>query len=281
MSSHSDALLLFEEYTTSYLNGLSQKQSHFSNIIAESIKYSLATGGKRFRPSLGLTLAESFGASPKPVLPWLLAIEMIHTYSLIHDDLPAIDNDDFRRGKPSNHKVFGEDIALLAGDALASEAFLLVSVAYKSRPEMALNLISALALAMGPLGMVKGQIIDLQAKRNKLSQDDILEMHDLKTGALIKVTISGVAEILGLPESNRSALRELGAKIGLAFQLKDDLLDSDSTIESGSLPECVGREATAEILNNCHKVIRGLLEELNILSSSFAAMIDFNHSRQL
>jgi geranylgeranyl diphosphate synthase type II len=276
-----NSLTLFEDYTKSYIDNLKAQQSNLSLIIAESIEYSLLSGGKRFRPRLGLALVESLGAHPKLVLPWLLAIEMVHTYSLIHDDLPAMDNDDFRRGKPSNHKVFGEDIALLAGDALASEAFLLISTQYESRADVALKLISELAYAMGPVGMVKGQIIDLQSKKNQFSKDDILEMHKLKTGALIQVTLSGISRILGLNESKHDQLVELGAKIGLAFQLKDDLIDSAEKIEPGSLPSCIGLTATHDLLHECHQSIRSILERLKIHDTIFASLIDFNESRQL
>jgi geranylgeranyl diphosphate synthase type II len=276
-----DSLTLFEDYTKSYIKNLKQHQSQLSLIIAESIEYSLLSGGKRFRPGLGLALAESFGANPKLVLPWLLSVEMVHTYSLIHDDLPAMDNDDFRRGKPSNHRVFGEAIALLAGDALASEAFLLISTEYKSQADVALKLVSELATAMGPRGMVKGQVIDLQSKKNQLSKDDILELHRLKTGALIQVTISGTSRILGLSESKHDKLVELGARIGLAFQLKDDLLDSREKIEPGSLPSCIGLAATRDLLHECHQSIRSILTDLEIHDTAFASMIDLNESREL
>jgi geranylgeranyl diphosphate synthase type II len=236
--------------------------------------------GKRFRPSLGLSLSESLGAHPKIVLPWLLAVEMIHTYSLIHDDLPCMDNDDFRRGKPANHKVFGESIALLAGDALICDAFLMISEHYSERPEIALFLVTELALAIGPSGMIKGQVIDLQSKKMSLQKDDILEMHYLKTGALIRVVVLGVAKLLGLPEQKVQKLAEVGAQIGLAFQLKDDLLDSVNQVEPGSLPSCIGLSNTEQLLNTTHNRIMDILTDLNLSNSSFAEILQFNQTRQ-
>jgi geranylgeranyl diphosphate synthase, type II len=276
-----ESLSLFEDYVDQYIVSLKSLQSRLSMPIAESIAYSLTSGGKRFRPSLGLSLAESLGVHPRMILPWLLAVEMIHTYSLIHDDLPAMDNDDLRRGKPTNHKVYGEDIALLAGDALASEAFLLISENYSSSPEVALFLISELARAMGPAGMVKGQVIDLQSKKNTFSKDDILEMHRLKTGALIQVTVVGVAKVLGLPKHKLDQLADLGLQIGLAFQLKDDLLDSASEIEAGSLPFCIGMEKTELLLNECHNQIQTILDNLLISNSAFAKVLGFNQGRHV
>ena len=163
-----ESLVLFENYAKNYIDDLKKSQNPISSVIVEAMAYSLLSGGKRFRPSLGLTLTEAFGGHPKLVIPWLLAIEMIHTYSLIHDDLPAMDNDDLRRGKPTNHKVFGENIALLAGDALASEAFYLIATEYQEKPNVVTRLVADLALAMGPRGMVKGQIIDLKSKKDRL-----------------------------------------------------------------------------------------------------------------
>lgn len=275
------ALELFEEYAKTYIATLKSGQSELSAVLVEAIEYALLSGGKRYRPSLGLSLAESFGVHPKVVLPWLLAVEMIHTYSLIHDDLPAMDDDDFRRGKPTAHKVFGEDIALLAGDALASEAFYMISKNYKDRPEIALRLVHDLSLAMGPLGMVKGQVIDLQSKKTHFTQEAILEMHRLKTGALIKVTLVGVSKLLGLPEARLSDFSDLGDQIGLAFQLKDDLLDSAEAIEPGSLPACIGLEATHSLLNECHQKIQSVLDKLNVRESSFARLTEFNYSREI
>jgi len=276
-----DSLGLFEEFTQNYIAKLRLQQSHLSMIIADSIEYSLLNGGKRFRPSLGLKLSESLGTHPKIVLPWLLAVEMVHTYSLIHDDLPCMDNDDIRRGKPTNHKIFGEDIALLAGDALASEAFLLIAEHYSERPEIALFLVTELARAMGPLGMVKGQVMDLQSKKIALQKDDILEMHHLKTGALIRVVILGVAKLLGLPEKKVAQLAEIGTQAGLAFQLKDDLLDSAQSIEAGSLPSCIGISNTEQLLKNTYDKVLEILADLNMSDSPFAEILHFNQTRKL
>ncbi len=167
--------------------------------LKDSMSYSLSKGGKRFRPVLALMIAESFAVHPQRILPWAQAVEMIHTYSLIHDDLPCMDNDDMRRGEPTNHKVYGETTALLAGDALLTEAFAVLATAFRQEGELGLKLVGLLAEAAGLLGMVGGQAIDLENQKLMPGLDELKKMQEMKTGALIRVSAEGAALVCGLP----------------------------------------------------------------------------------
>lgn len=236
--------------------------------LQKSINYSLLKGGKRFRPVLCLLVAEAFGAQPARVLPWACAIEMIHTYSLIHDDLPALDNDSVRRGEPTNHIVFGEATALLAGDALLTESFGYLAKSYRAQPVIGLQLIQVLTESAGILGMIGGQTIDLKAKLTSLSTEDLAKMHEMKTGALIRACTEGAAIICGLPEHKIQICREFGASLGFAFQLKDDLLDSADTIEKGSWPEAIGLQKTKQKLEQVSALASQKLVDLQIANES-------------
>ena len=216
--------------------------------LKQSIAYSYSRGGKRFRPVLSLLIAETFAVHPQRVLPWAMAVEMIHTYSLIHDDLPCMDNDDFRRGEPTNHKKFGETTALLAGDALLTEAFALIAQSYKEDPAIGLRLVALLSQAAGLFGMVGGQAIDLEFQKLKPSFADLEQMHLMKTGALIRVSAEGAALICGLPSEKIQLCRQFGERLGLAFQIQDDLIDAKEKQEPGSFPEVLGLEQTENYL---------------------------------
>ncbi|MCS6838461.1 MAG: polyprenyl synthetase family protein [Bdellovibrionaceae bacterium] len=277
---------LFEQYSQRYFTNTKTKV-HESSIfkrnsnVFEAMEYSFFSGGKRFRPLLGLSLTQVYRDTFADVLPWLLGIEMIHTYSLIHDDLPPLDNDDLRRNKPTCHKVFGEDIAILAGDALSTWAFQVIAQEYQNTPTLALQLVNHLSEAIGVSGMVHGQMIDLHSKRTPLSLEETLEMHRLKTGALIKVTLWGVAAILGLTEEQQRHCALLGEKIGLAFQLRDDLIDSNLEIERGSIPAIVGLERTRQILSDIHSESQLMCEALGIKKHTlFYKLLQFNIDRQ-
>lgn len=276
-----EALELFETYALNWHEQLQKNQSLVTEKLISSMKYSLFSGGKRFRPSLGLALAQIYGVHPKTVIPWLLAVEYIHTYSLIHDDLPALDNDSIRRGQPTNHIVYGEDIALLAGDALSSEAFAIIASEYKDRPDLAIELISLLSYSIGPHGMVKGQVIDLYSKNNKLTAENILEMHHLKTGALINAALLGSAKCLGLTKDKQKKIEQIGQWIGLAFQLKDDLLDSVNEIEPGSLPAIIGLEATHNLLTQTTQNLQSALYDLTFSNNELKQLVDFNLNRSI
>lgn len=248
--------------------------------LSQSMEYSFLGGGKRFRPVLALLIAEAFAAGPQRVLSWAAAIEMIHTYSLIHDDLPCMDNDDVRRGQPTNHKVYGETTALLAGDALLSEAFRTITYGFHQDPQIAMDLVTILSEASGPSGMVGGQAIDCQAQKEKISLQELALMHKLKTGALIRATVEGAAVACGLPKVKVALVREFGELIGLAFQLKDDLLDATEKIELGSYPSLLGIEATASYLEEVSAQAKEKLSGLSIPETNpLYQLVDYNRER--
>jgi geranylgeranyl diphosphate synthase type II len=192
--------------------------------VIEAARYSLFAGGKRLRPILCLASAEVVGGEIEPVLPAACALEMIHTYSLIHDDLPAMDNDNFRRGVPTNHKVFGEAIAILAGDALLTEAFEYFALSGVS-PQKVTEVIRIAVKAAGYRGMIGGQVIDLECENRKVDLATVEYMHIHKTGALLSASLEIGAILGGGEQAQTSALKNYGHHIGLAFQITDDLLD--------------------------------------------------------
>lgn len=195
-------------------------------LLEESMRYSLIGGGKRIRPVLALAAAKAMGGEVKNILPAACALELIHTYSLIHDDLPAMDNDDYRRGRLSNHKVFGEGNAILAGDGLLSYAFELIAQPINEvAAERQLRVIREVARAAGPEGMVGGQVADLEAEEKKLNLSEVEHIHRLKTGAMLVVSVRLGAILAGGTEEKIEALTRYAQAIGLAFQIKDDILD--------------------------------------------------------
>lgn len=247
--------------------------------LHQSISYSLSNGGKRFRPLLCLMIAEQYAVGPKRVMPLALAIEMIHTYSLIHDDLPCMDNDDSRRGQPTNHKIFGESTALLAGDALLTEAFHHLARSYMHEPELGLKLISLLGEAAGFNGMVGGQVMDISFQQNKTELPLLKKMHSMKTGALIRVSAEGSAVACGLSQDKISLFREFGEKLGLAFQIKDDLLDAQEKIELGSFPGIIGQQEAENYLLKIQKELEHILTTLEAPKSLLAQLVEFNLHR--
>jgi geranylgeranyl diphosphate synthase type II len=245
------------ELVDSYLKSYFDAQSSPA-ILREAMRYSIFAGGKRIRPILALTSYEACGRDPKDILPQASALELIHTYSLIHDDLPSMDNDDLRRGKPTNHKVFGEAIAILAGDALLTEAFLMMATTkiqdagFKIQDNHAscivhhvsslkspssitnrsiLRVIRDVALAAGTSGMVGGQTQDILSENTKPDRDTLEFIHLRKTAALIaaSVRMGGILANASIPKLK--ALSEYGKNIGLAFQIVDDILDVEGTTE--------------------------------------------------
>ena len=192
-----------------------------------AMRYSVFAGGKRIRPILCMASAEACGGDLAPVMPVACALELIHTYSLIHDDLPSMDNDDSRRGKPPSHKVFGEAAAILAGDALLTEAFALLSRAEKVRlaAERRLAVIQEIALAAGAAGMVGGQALDIRTDKEDPDIEALTDMHRRKTGALIMAAVKTGALIAGADERKLSALTGYANRIGVAFQIADDILN--------------------------------------------------------
>ena len=215
--------------------------------LLEAMRYSLLDGGKRIRPLLTLEFCALCGGDPMGALPFGCALEMIHTYSLIHDDLPCMDDDDMRRGRPSNHKVYGEDTALLAGDALQTMAFdvmLSDDTVARVGGDRAARAAHCLAKAAGAHGMVGGQVIDLASEGKRVSIDVLRQMDACKTGALIRAACEMGCIIGGGTAEQLAAARQFAEKIGLAFQIVDDILDVTSTTEA--LGKQVGSDAANE-----------------------------------
>jgi geranylgeranyl diphosphate synthase type II len=201
-------------------------------VITEAMRYSLFAGGKRLRPILSLMSCELFSGNEEEVLPFACCIEMIHTYSLIHDDLPAMDNDDLRRGKPTNHKVFGEGYAVLAGDALLNHAFETMTGIIEKNPRLEyIRTIDIICKSAGISGMIGGQCIDLYSENKSIDLDTLKSMHAKKTGALITASLVTGAIISGTDEVNIKNIMEYGELIGLAFQVTDDILDVSGSEE--------------------------------------------------
>jgi geranylgeranyl pyrophosphate synthase len=198
--------------------------------LVEPCRYVLFGGGKRVRPFLALAAVEAVGGSVEDGLPWAIAVEMVHTYSLVHDDLPSMDDDDLRRGRPTCHRAFDEAHAILAGDALFTRAFGVLSEAHWSA-ETTVSLTRMLAHAAGGAGMVGGQVLDISGQLNTVT--DVQEMQRLKTGALIGAAAEGGAVAAGAPTDTVAALARYGAALGMLFQLTDDLLDREQDAETG------------------------------------------------
>lgn len=212
--------------------------------IHKAMRYSLFAGGKRLRPALCIAAAEACGGSPAEALPMACAVECIHTYSLIHDDLPAMDNDDFRRGKPTNHKVFGEGIAVLAGDALLTQAFE-IAVQSEATPRYShQRVILEITRAAGSLELIAGQVADLEGEGKKLSVRELRYIHERKTSALLccSARLGGMSANCTPAELN--ALTDFGYNVGLAFQVIDDILDVTQTSEQ--LGKTAGKDIAAQ-----------------------------------
>lgn len=215
-------------------------QSYFDSGVAHAplssaMTYSIFAGGKRLRPILALASYEACGGIGEQIVPYAAAIELIHTYSLIHDDLPAMDDDDLRRGKPTNHKVFGEGMAILAGDALLTEAFYLLSQhsssTFHPRRSTVLKLVRDVAMAAGAHGMVGGQAEDILCENRETDSEDLAFIHAHKTGALITASVRMGGILAGTGKKKFHGLTRYGESVGLAFQIIDDILDvsGDST----------------------------------------------------
>jgi geranylgeranyl diphosphate synthase, type II len=232
--------------------------------IYEAVRYSVFNGGKRIRPILCLAAAEAAGGDLAPAMPVACALEFIHTYSLIHDDLPSMDNDDFRRGNPTCHKVFGENIAILAGDALLTEAFVLLSRSEKVlfSAEKRLAVIQEIAYAAGIGGMVGGQALDVISEKTGADEQTLQEIHRRKTGALIIAAVKSGAIISSAGKDKMQALTEYGTHVGLAFQIADDILNvegdsalmgkgtgSDAARNKLTYPSLLGMTAAKEKLS--------------------------------
>ena len=203
-------------------------------VLLDSERYSLFAGGKRIRPTLTLEFCRLFGGEDAAALPFACAVEMIHTYSLIHDDLPCMDDDDLRRGKPTNHKVFGESTALLAGDSLLTGAFEVAASNTAAGAETSAMAVAYLASSAGRYGMVGGQIMDLEGEHKTLTLDELLKLHSLKTGALISAAavLGALAAGVSFTDACMEDVVTYAENIGLAFQIVDDILDQTGDAEA-------------------------------------------------
>lgn len=210
--------------------------------LHEAMRYSLFCGGKRLRPILALAGAEAVGGDPEKVLPLACAVECIHTFSLIHDDLPAIDNDDLRRGNPTSHVVYGEAMAILAGDALLAMAFELIAECRLFFPtDHVLDALAMVARASGTRGMVGGQVSDIECEqRDDVDEPTVASIHARKTGALLLASLLAGARLCGASVVQEQALREYGHHVGLAFQVTDDILDLEG--DAAILGKSVGSD---------------------------------------
>jgi geranylgeranyl diphosphate synthase type II len=260
------------------------KQDGPESRVVEAMRYSLFAGGKRLRPILCLAASEAVGGDIQSAMPAGCALEMIHTYSLIHDDLPAMDDDDLRRGKPTNHKVFGEAIAILAGDGLLTEAFVLLSDYHALLPERAVQVIGVIAEAASYRGMVGGQVVDMLSQNKPADLETVQQMHSRKTAALIAAaTESGALAGKG-SEAQVAALARYGRAIGLAFQIADDILDIEGDTEllgkttgadeargKVTYPAAVGlersRQAAKDMIHDALIALEGFDEKANPLRS--------------
>lgn len=214
-------------------NYLPQKEG-CQKIIMEAMEYSLMAGGKRLRPMLMGETYRLFGGEGKIIEPFMAAIEMIHTYSLVHDDLPAMDNDDYRRGRKTTHVVFGEDMGILAGDALLNYAFETVSKAFELYPEKSAaagKAFGILARKAGIYGMIGGQVVDVKETGHRIGKEILDFIYDLKTGALIESAMMTGAVLAEASDEDVRKVEQIAKKIGLAFQIQDDILDVTSTAE--------------------------------------------------
>lgn len=247
-------------------------------VITEAMRYSLFAGGKRLRPVLALLSCQLFGGLEEEVLPFACCIEMIHTYSLIHDDLPAMDNDDLRRGKPTNHKVFGEGYAVLAGDALLNHAMETMADIIVKNPRLEyIRALDIICKSSGISGMIGGQCIDLYSENKEINLDTLKSMHAKKTGALITASLAAGAIISGAEESDINNIMDFGNLIGLAFQVTDDILDV-----SGS-EEKLGKSTNKDVrihksnfisfygLEKSRKIVQELIDEAKVKLNNYGS----------
>lgn len=281
--------LIVEQGLEKYFSGISCPKE-----LYEPMSYSLFSGGKRFRGILVIESARIFGRSPEDVLPTACAVEYIHTYSLIHDDLPALDNDDLRRGKPTCHKVYGEDMAILAGDALNTEAFNLISGEQRAdNPAKIVRVLHELSSAAGASGMVGGQVVDIISEGKKIDKDILTYIHRKKTGELIKASVSMGAILGGASETDLCFLTDYAKFLGLAFQITDDILDvvgdtavlgktvgSDERKKKATFPDLYGLETATGMAKKMVDAAKDALEAVAGNTSVLADLAEFVYERK-
>ncbi|WP_420914191.1 polyprenyl synthetase family protein [Bacillus altitudinis] len=268
-----------EDYLFTYVQELSIPEE-----LKSSMLYSLKAGGKRLRPVLVLALLNAYGKREEDGIPVGSAVEMIHTYSLIHDDLPCMDDDDLRRGKPTNHKVYGEATAVLAGDALLTESFRLITSQLSDDvpADQKLRIIDELVTSAGALGMVGGQFDDMEAEQKQIPLSELESIHARKTGKLLTFSVVAGAILAGAPDDEIEKLREFSYHIGIAFQIRDDILDlegseekigkrigSDTANEKSTYPSLLtlsgAKEKLDEHITRAKEIVSNLELEQNLL----------------
>ena len=218
-------LKMYQDIVNKELEKYIRKNKCIEKVLNSAMEYSLMAGGKRLRPILVIATYKLFKENIEECMPYAVAIEMVHNFSLIHDDLPAMDNDDYRRGKLTNHKVFGEALAILAGDALLTMAFEIIATDKNVDAETKVKIITEMSKAAGAEGMVGGQVIDMQSENKKIDIQTLKQMHAAKTGALFCAAIRSGAILAGADEKQLANLTEYARQFGLAFQITDDILD--------------------------------------------------------
>jgi geranylgeranyl diphosphate synthase type II len=265
-------------------------------ILYESMRYSLLGGGKRIRPILTMAASEAVGSQNDSILPFAAALEFIHTYSLVHDDLPAMDNDDFRRGRPTNHKTYGEGMAILAGDALLTMAFELCSnpkLKDSVPQDRQVQIIQELAVGSGHGGMVGGQVLDIQAENQDIDLGSLQTIHNFKTGRLIRASVRIGGIFGGASSSQLDSLTGYSEDIGLAFQIADDVLNMTGTREElgkdagtdakrgkKTYPTFYGVEGARELAEQCIKRAINRLDEFDQKADPLRAIADYIISRR-
>jgi geranylgeranyl diphosphate synthase type II len=280
-----------QELVEDYLDGLRFSTEGATAGLEEAMRYSLLAGGKRIRPVLALATARSIGRQPADVLPAAASIELIHTYSLIHDDLPAMDDDELRRGRPTSHVKYGEDVAILAGDGLFAEAIRLFSERQEGDPALVLTALGELVRATGVEGMVGGQYHDVTAAED-LSAEDLRALHGLKTGRLIAASVGVPLTLAGLSEAATIPYRRFADELGVLFQIVDDILDVTGSDEELGKPQgsderhgkltyvsLFGLERAQELAAESHRNARAALAEAGGDTGDLELITDFIHMR--
>lgn len=253
-----------KELVDNYLSNYFKDKGSYNSLIYDAASYSLNVGGKRIRPILFMLVYFMYKGEDKEIIDMAAAIEMIHTYSLIHDDLPCMDNDDLRRGKPTNHKVYGENIAVLAGDALLNEAMILLMDFSIKHGKDALVAAREIAYAAGADGMIGGQVVDIINEGKRISKEELNYMHLKKTGELIRSSIVAGAILAEVDKSEIDLLNKFGMNLGLAFQIKDDILDVTGDVEK------LGKNTLADV-NKSNFITMYGLEECKVMCEDLTA----------
>jgi geranylgeranyl diphosphate synthase, type II len=280
-----------QELVEDYLGGLRFSGAGATAGLEQAMRYSLLAGGKRIRPVLALATARATGSDPANVLPAAAAIELVHTYSLIHDDLPAMDDDELRRGRPTSHVVYGENVAILAGDGLFAEALRLISERQNGPPERVVAALRTLAGATGVNGMVGGQYVDVTEP--ELDADGLRSLHELKTGRLIAASVEIPLILGGLGEPETIGYRRFAGELGVLFQIVDDILDVTGSDEELGKPQgsderhgkvtyvsLFGLDRARQLAAESHRKARGALAEVAGDPSDLELITDFIYTRQ-